>query len=124
MSDSPAVILFDINGNPIGISLDGATYRLKVDAKETIAANATNSNVAGNASSVTLLAANTSRLGATIFNESTADLYIKLGSTASLTDYTVKLISSAYYEVPYNYVGRIDGIWSVATGNARIAELT
>ncbi len=33
MSDSPAVILFDVNGNPIGTVIDGVYYRLQVEAK-------------------------------------------------------------------------------------------
>lgn len=32
-ADSPASILFDINGNPIGVIIDGAIYRLQVEAK-------------------------------------------------------------------------------------------
>ncbi len=34
-SDSPASILFDENGNPIGVINDGITYRLQVEAKIT-----------------------------------------------------------------------------------------
>jgi hypothetical protein len=81
-------------------------------------------NVAGSASSVTLLAINTSRLGASIFNDSAATLYVKFGTTASITSYTVQLSRYEYYEVPFGYTGRIDGIWSAALGNARICELT
>lgn len=33
MPESPAVILYDADGNPVGVSLDGAVYRLQVDAK-------------------------------------------------------------------------------------------
>lgn len=88
------------------------------------ALTATGSNVASSASSVTLLAANNARLGATIFNESTQVLYVKFGTTASATDYLVQLVASAYYEVPFGYVGRIDGIWASANGNARVVELT
>lgn len=87
------------------------------------------SSVASSASNVTLLAASNSRKGATITNDSSAVLYIKLGATASTTSYTVTLAGSAsapfaYYEVPFGYVGIIDGIWASATGNARITELT
>lgn len=85
---------------------------------------ATLSNVAGSASSVTLLSAAAGRLGATIVNDSTAVLYVKFGTTASSTSYTVKLVADAYYEVPFGYTGRIDGIWASATGNARVTELT
>lgn len=33
MSDSPAAILFDVNGNPVGTVIDGIFYRLQVEAK-------------------------------------------------------------------------------------------
>lgn len=84
----------------------------------------TASNVASSATNVTILAANTLRLGATIWNDSTAVLYLKLGATASATSCTVKLIADAYYEVPFGYYGIIDGIWSAANGAARVTELT
>ncbi len=94
-----------------------------------MAPTATLSNVAGSASSVTLLSANSSRIGAQITNDSSAVLYIKFGTTASTTSYTVTLAGSAsapfsYYEVPAGYTGRIDGIWGSASGNARISEET
>lgn len=88
----------------------------------------TQTSVASSASSVSLLAANNARKGATITNDSTAILYLKLGATASTTSYTVTLNGAVaapfvYYEVPYGYVGAIDGIWASANGNARITEL-
>lgn len=97
------------------------TNRLPVEGARP--ATAVTSTVASSASNVTLLSANSSRRGGTIYNESTADLYIKLGVTASLTDFTVRMIPGSYYETPYNYTGRIDGIWVSANGNARITEL-
>lgn len=86
-------------------------------------------SVASSASNVTILAANNARKGATITNDSSVVLYIKLGTTASTSSYTVVLAGAvaapfAYYEVPFGYVGIIDGIWASATGNARITELT
>lgn len=92
---------------------------------ESVASTTSNTSVAASASNVTLLSTNTSRLGATIWNESTTEtLYLKLGTTASLTSYTAQLFPSGYYEVPYGYTGQIDGIWTSASGNARITELT
>lgn len=85
---------------------------------------ATLSNVSGSASSVTLLSSNISRKGATIWNNSTAILYVKFGSTASATSCTVKMVADAYYEVPFGYTGIITGIWASATGNARVTELS
>lgn len=83
-------------------------------------------SVADNAASVTLLAANASRLGATIFNSSSARLYIKLGTTASTTSYSASVAQNASYMVPDNYVGRIDGIWATDPndGAALITEFT
>lgn len=81
------------------------------------------------ASSTTLLAANDLRQGASIVNESTSILYVKCGATASATSYTIALgpagTVGSYYEVPFGYVGIIDGIWSAdASGAARITEFT
>jgi len=87
-------------------------------------ATGTLTNVTGIATSTTLLAANTARLGATIHNDSTAALYVKFGITASTTSYSVKIAVDGYYEVPFGYTGRIDGIWASAAGAARITELS
>lgn len=83
------------------------------------------SSVNDSASSVTLLSANANRLGATIFNDSAVELYLKLGATASTTSFTCKMLAGAYYEVPFGYTGIIDGIWaSDGAGAARITELS
>ena len=81
------------------------------------------SNVSGSASSVTILAANTDRLAAIIANDSAAVLYLKFGSTASTTSYTYKLATDDMVEVPASYTGLITGIWTSATGNARVTEV-
>jgi hypothetical protein len=88
------------------------------------AATATTSNVAASATSVQLLAANAARKGATCYNDSAADCYLKLGTTASATSFTVKLGPFAYYEIPFGYTGRVDGVWSSAAGAARVTELS
>lgn len=76
--------------------------------------------------STQLLALNDNRLGATFYNTSTADLYLKFGTTASTTSFTVKIPPDGYYELPIPvYTGRIDGIWSAdATGLVAITELS
>ena len=89
------------------------------------ASSAALSNVAGNASSVTLLASNTSRKGVFIFNDSSSILYVKFGSTASTSSFTFRLTPFALYESKSPvYTGIITGIWDSATGNARITEIT
>jgi len=87
----------------------------------------TQSSVAEILTNTTLLAANPSRLGCTVYNETvSSNLYLKMGVTASLTSYTVKLTPGAYWELPFRYIGQIDGIWDVADagGSARITEMT
>lgn len=111
----------------ISLSIQAAAASLAATLTVTPAKSSTGtqSSVAGSASAVTILAANASRLGAEVFNESTATLYLILSSTTpSVTAYTVQVGPNGYYEVPSNYTGIIKGIWSSATGNARVTELT
>lgn len=84
------------------------------------------SNVADTASSTTILAANSSRKGASVANDSSAALYLKMGSTASTTSYTVRLVQHAYWECPFGYTGIITGIWATDPGDgaARVTEYT
>jgi len=161
-NESPASILFDELGNPIGVMLDGYVYRLQVqtiiddgyfhgpvavkgpnqaalatDPSLVVAISPNNSftvtgakpsttntsSVAASTTNVTLLSSNLTRLGATVYNDSMSLLYIKLGPTATLSDFTIKLFPLSYYEVPYGYTGEIDGFWSNSSGFARIGEL-
>lgn len=69
-----------------------------------------------------LAAANRSRLGLLVYNDSSADLYLKFGSGASATDYSVKIGGGGYYEVPFEYDGIVTGAWASATGVARVTE--
>lgn len=85
---------------------------------------ATLSNVSGSASSVTVLAANPSRVAAYVYNDSSAILYLKFGVTASTTSHTVQLAAQQMYEFSMPiYTGIVDGIWASATGSARVTEL-
>lgn len=93
---------------------------------EIAAASSAVTSVASSATSVSLLASNANRKQAAFFNDSTQILYLKLGTTASLTSYTVQIPANGYYELPNGkiYSGAIDGIWASANGNARITELS
>ena len=89
------------------------------------AGTATLSNVSASASSTSILAANTSRRSFSVYNDSSAILYLKLGATASATSHTVQLAAGAFYECPisWGYQGAVDGIWASATGSARVTEV-
>lgn len=85
----------------------------------------TQSTVASSASSVTVLASNANRKGATVYNDSTQILYLSLSATtASTSSYSVQMGAGAFFEVPFFYTGQLTGIWASANGNVRITELT
>ncbi len=90
------------------------------------AGNATSviTSVPGSITSVTVLASNSNRKGAAVYNDSNARLYLKLGATASTTSFTVLVFPNSYYELPAMYTGIVDGIWASASGNARVTEIT
>lgn len=89
------------------------------------AATGTVSQVGDSATSVTLKAANTSRKGLSVFNDSTAILYLATAATASTTAYTVQLQQGDYWETVAKYTGIVTGIWaSDAGGNAYVTEYT
>lgn len=83
---------------------------------------ATVTPITSSATVVTLLAANMARNQATIYNESTQTLYVKFGSAASATDYTLPIAGSGYFEFPVRYLGIVTGVWASANGFARVTE--
>lgn len=106
---------------PTGVSTETTLATLLAGKSSTSAVT----SVTGSATTVQLLAANTNRRMASFYNDSTADLFLKLGTTASTTSFTVKITSQSFYELPLPaYTGRIDGIWSTANGTVYITELT
>jgi hypothetical protein len=92
--------------------------------KETRSATSAVTTVAGSAASVTLLAANAARLGFSVYNDSNATMYLKYGATASTTSFTVKLDKDSIWTDPWDWTGVIDAIWTAASGNARMTELS
>lgn len=90
------------------------------------AINGVPTTVAASATSVTVLAANNNRKGAIIRNDSTANLYLRLSSgSAVLNQEAVKLLADDVLVLENgDYTQIISGIWSAATGNARVLELT
>lgn len=90
-----------------------------------IAQTSSVSSVPSSDTSVTLLAANSNRKGATFYNDSTSALYLKMGSTASDVSFTLKMAPHSYFEMPLPcYTGIIDGIWVSVDGAVSVTELT
>lgn len=116
---------------PTAMSADGDAVHLWADRRGALhtvpgaAGTATLSNVSASASSVQLLAANTSRKGLIVMNDSTADMLVKFGTTASSTSFTYRVPAGGTLELAAPiYTGRIDAIWTAANGAARCTELT
>jgi hypothetical protein len=125
-----AVQLIDnaISGNEMQVDVVAAlptgTNTIGVVINERVS-TATLSNVSGSASSVQLLASTAGRKGASFHNDSTAVAYVKFGTTASTTSFTVKMNPDAHYELPQPvFTGKIDCIWAAANGAMRITETT
>lgn len=118
---------------PINVIAD-STGALKTTGTSTFtpptAATGTKSNVTSAAADTIILAANANRRGGTIYNDSTAALYLSLGTTAaSTTSFTVVLAGNGsgiggFYELPSGFTGQVRGIWASANGFARVTELT
>lgn len=102
--------------------------RLSIDAsgsmkvREIRSANSTATSLTASITSQLLVAANTTRLGVAIFNDSTTQLFLKFGASATSNSYSLRMMPDDYLEVPYGYTGQIDGLWFSATGSARITE--
>lgn len=84
----------------------------------------TQSSVAGTVTAdTTILASNAARMGAAVYNDSTAVLTLLVGAgTQSATVFTLKIAAGGYYEVPFKFTGRLAGNWASATGSARVTE--
>jgi hypothetical protein len=74
----------------------------------------------------TILAANTARYGATVYNDDANSLYLLLGAgTVTSSVYTVQIPGGGYYEVPYGFTGILTGLWAAdGAGSARVTEFT
>jgi hypothetical protein len=89
-----------------------------------ISSTAAPTTVAAVTASAVILAANPDRKGASIRNNSTGTLSLEFGATAVAATAAIKLAAGALYEVPYDYVGVISGIWTNTNGNALVREFS
>ena len=107
---------------PIALDLKGVQF-VKDKPATTAALTAP---TLGAAASGAILALNASRRGAIIVNASAADLFVKLGTAASASSFTKKLVANEYWEVPFFYTGVIHGFASAGTtaGQIQVTEVT
>lgn len=117
------MVICDQNGVVIGTLGSGAGLALATRRPAASAANV--ANVAAATASTVIVASNANRRGLLVFNDSTANLYLKYGTGASATSFTVPLGPGGFFEMPEpTFTGAIEGAWSAANGAARVTELT
>ena len=116
----PLLTTIDSDTSLLAGTVSGDRIRILITQSST----GTTSQIAASATSVTLLVANSLRVGASIVNDSTKILRIKMGTGATSTSFTAVLIKDAYFEIPFNYTGIITGYWESATGFAYATEYT
>ena len=108
---------------------DGTTYELSglaaVGEAQEPTATATLSAVASGAGSAQALAANAARKGVIGHNTDANAVYIKYGTTASATSFTVYLGPGQTWVMDSPiYTGRIDAIWAAdGAGSLYLTEL-
>jgi len=119
-NDNAATAMTSANGDYSSFSGDINGTQFVRDAPSN---TATKSNVAGAITSTTILAANPARRTAVIYNDSTSDMYLSYGGTASSTSFTVLVVSFQTVTIlGSEYAGALVGIWNTAVGSARVTE--
>lgn len=64
------------------------------------------------------------RKGATIYNASNKNMYVKLGVNASSEDYSLILLTGSYWEVPTTHKGPVHAAWaSGCVGKAQVSVI-
>lgn len=89
-----------------------------------VASTGTLTSVSLTTSTQVLLAANSSRKGFMIFNDSLNMLFVAFAATASTTAFSTKIQAGGAFDADIAYTGIISGIASAASGSARITEFT
>ncbi len=114
-----------VNAAP-GAGAFGLVVRIAGSVPTTFAQPATSTvtSVAVAVASTVILASNANRMGAILYNVD-GMTYVKFGTTASNTSFTVRLTANSYYEVPFPvYTGVIEGSAGAGTNTVLATELT
>lgn len=121
--------IFGTNSSPLwvtgSVSVGGVvSVTGSVLTREQPFSNSTVTRVTASTTSATILAANGGRRTTVIFNEGSAKVFIKLGASASTTNYTIQLGAGGSFIIPEGYTGIISAVFSTNTGNVQISELS
>lgn len=96
-----------------------------VYALDSAATGAVVTSIVSTVGTVVLAVAQAKRVSLSVYNASTNPLFLKMGSGAKTTDFTLMMVASGYYEVARPiYNGQITGVWATANGNAYVTETT
>lgn len=71
---------------------------------------------------VQLLASRIERLGFSVFNSCSGNMYLKLGSGASSSSFTSMLVPNAYFESPFFHADVVTAVLATGSGNAQVEE--
>jgi hypothetical protein len=82
--------------------------------------------VPGVANTAFTLAARKDRVALWIHNDTAGDLSVKVGTGASATDFTVRLVAGAFYELDQAYYvdDAITAVCTVIAGGVQVTEVT
>tara|TARA_R100000995_G_scaffold75030_1_gene44238 strand:+ start:4738 stop:5151 length:414 start_codon:yes stop_codon:yes gene_type:complete len=106
------VLLVGTDGEPYNSSSGGGSGSTSVV-----------SSVASSTSSVELLASASGRIEGVIQNDSTAVLYVKFGTAATSSSFTISLDPQEAVVID-KYNGVVHGTWASVNGNARVTVIT
>jgi hypothetical protein len=115
----PVVI---VNPTVAGGNAGNSATGLPVTA--TVSSGSAVTRVVSSATDVIILAENTARRGASVYNSDANALRLLLAAgTSSATNFSVEMASNTYFEVPFGYTGALKGIWTaVGAGAAQVTE--
>jgi len=102
----------------------GVSQPLPVQTAGAVLTVPTTTSVASSATSVTILAANTSRKGFSISNISTAKLYLSFSTPATTANCFIEVPAGAFLLLDQQLIvgSAIYGIWASANGAAQVTQ--
>lgn len=117
----PVVLVDPVTGNDYAAGGSGGNI-----AGDGACNTGASTQVASGVGVQTILAANSARYGASVYNSDANDLYLLLGAgTVSSTVFTVKVAANSYYEVPFGFTGVLTGLWAAdGSGYAHVTEFS